>query len=281
MPIQMDAKPLKDYAITTPWTETPHMVAVCQSLASAAIHSNDITQVFNRAVTDVSAVLNIDMVKIFLFDKETATLNLKAQFERFTADGPKPYPAQLGEAIVALVAASGKAAIFENTLEDPNFARFYDSRTNGQYPYGFLAAFPMRGKLNHAGVLVCVNHQPRELTAIESAFIEAIIGQLTVALVYFNMSQSLESAERQLRDITGEHDRESPTQAQIAAFVSCEVRTRLTSILGYVQLLQQQFLGRINSRQADALDTIASESGNLLETLVNSIEGCADILPHN
>ena len=281
MPIQMDSQPLEDSPIPTTRVETTRMAAVCQSLASAALRPNDVMQVFDMAVEDVGEVLNLDMVRIFLFDKETATLNPKAQFARSTAECPVAYPAQLGEAIVEMVAASGKSAIFENTAEEPFFDGFHDSRTTGQYPCGFFAAFPMRGKLSPSGVLVCINRRPRELSAIESNFIEAIVGQLTVALDYFRLSESLGSVQRELRGRSSEQDRESPTQAQIAAFVSCEVRSRLTSILGYVQLLQEQFLGRINSKQADALGTIASESGSLLETLISSIERCPDIVPHN
>ena len=281
MPIQLDSKPFEDSPIAPTRAETIRMAAVCQSLASAALHSNDVMQVFDMAVADVGEVLNVDMVRIYIFDKATATLHPKAQFAQFSEASPVAYPAQLGEAIVEMVAASGKSAIFENTGEELFFDGFHDSRTTGQYPCGFFAAFPMRGKLSPSGVLVCINRRPRELSAIESNFIEAIAGQVTMALDYFNLSESLGSAQRELRGRISEQDRERPTQGQIAEFVSCEVRSRLTSILGYVQLLQEQFLGRINSKQADALDTIASESGSLLETLMSSIEGCPESMPHN
>ena len=281
MPIQLDSKLLEDSPIPNTRAETTRMAVVCQSLASAALHSNDVMQVFDKAVADVGEVLNVDMVRIYIFDKATATLHPEAQFARVSAASPVAYPAQLGEAIVEMVAASGKSAIFENTGEEAFFDGFHDSRTTGQYPCGFFAAFPMRGKLSHSGVLVCINRRPRELSAVESNFIEAIAGQLTMALDYFKLSESLGSAQRELRGRISEQDREHPTQVQIAEFVSCEVRSRLTSILGYVQLLQEQFLGRINSKQADALDTIASESGSLLETLMSSIEGCPESMTHN
>lgn len=281
MPIQMDSKPLDNSPTPTTRVKTTRMVAVCQSLARAALQTNDVMQVFDMAVADVGEVLNVDMVRIFLFDKEPATLNPKAQFARLRAGFPAVYPAQFGEEIVAMVAASGKSAIFENTGEQSFLDSFHDSGTTGRYPCGFFAAFPMRGKLSHSGVLVCINRRPRELSAIESNFIEAIVGQLTVALDYFRLSESLETTQPDRRGGSSDYDRKSPSQAQIAAFVSCEVRSRLTSILGYVQLLQEQFLGGINAKQADALDTIASESGSLLETLISSIEGCPDIVPHN
>ncbi|MGZ9239978.1 MAG: GAF domain-containing protein [Candidatus Binatia bacterium] len=281
MPIQMDSKPFDDSPIPTTAVATTRMATACQSIASAALHSNDVMTVFDKAVADVGAVLNLDMVRIFLFDRETASLNPKAQFARFTAGCPVAYPTRLGEAIVQMVAASGESAIFENAGEESFFAGFHESRTTGQYPCGFFAAFPMRGNLSHSGALVCINRRPRELSAIESNFLGAVVGQLTMALDYFRLSESLGSAERELPGRSSEHNRENPTHAQIAEFVSCEVRSRLTSILGYVQLLQEQFLGRINSKQADALDTIASESGSLLETLMSSIEGCPEIAPHN
>jgi signal transduction histidine kinase len=257
------------------------MVAACQSLARAALQTNDVMQVFDMAVADVGEVLNVDMVRIFLFDSEPAPLNPKAQFAR-TAGFAAAYPAQFGEEIVARVAASGKSAIFENIGEQSFLDCFHIGGITGQYACGFFAAFPMRGKLSRSGVvLVCINRQTRELSPIESNFIEAIVGQLTVALDYFRLSESLETAQPNRRSETGDYDGKSPSQAQIAAFVSCEVRSRLTSILGCVQLLQEQFLGGINAKQADALDTIASESDSLLETLISSIEGCPDIAPHD
>ena len=280
MPIQMDSKPLDDSPTPITTIKTTRMVAVCQSLARAALQTNDVMQVFDMAVADVGEVLNVDMVRIFLFDNEPATPNPKAQFAR-TAGFAAAYPAQFGDEIVARVTASGKSAIFENIGERSFLDCSHVGGTSGQYPCGFFAAFPMRGKLNRSGVLVCINRRPRELSAIESNFIAAIVGQLTVALDYFRLSESLETAQPDRRGGSNDYDRQIPSQAQIAAFVSCEVRSRLTSILGYVQLLQEQFLGRINSKQADALDTIASESGSLLETLISSIEGRPDIVPHN
>ena len=280
MPIQMDSKPLDDSPTPITRIKTTRMVAVCQSLARAALQTNDVMQVFDMAVADVGEVLNIDMVRILLFDDESATSNPTAQFAR-TAKFAAAYPAQFGEEIVARVAASGKSAIFENIGEQSFLDCFQIAGTTGQYACGFFAAFPMRGKLSRSGVLVCINHRPRALSAIESNFIEAIVGQLTVALDYFRLSESLETVQPDRRGGSNDYDRQIPSQAQIAAFVSCEVRSRLTSILGYVQLLQEQFLGGINAKQADALDTIASESGSLLETLISSIEGRPDIVPHN
>ena len=280
MSIQIGSKPLDDNPTPITRIKTTRMVAVCQSLARAALQSNDVMEVFDLAVADVGEVLNVDMVRIFLFDNEPAPLNPKAQFAR-TAGFAAAYPAQFGLEIVARVAASGKSAIFENIGERSFLDCFHIGGTTGQYPCGFFAAFPMRGKLSRSGVLVCINRRPRELSAIESNFIEAIVGQVTVALDYFRLSESLETAQPNRRSGSSEYDRKSPSQAQIAAFVSCEVRSRLTSILGYVQLLQQQFLGGINAKQADALDTIAAESGSLLETLISSIEGCPDIVPHS
>ena len=280
MPIQVDSKPLDDSPTPITTIKTTRMVAVCQSLARAALQTNDVMQVFDMAVADVGEVLNVDIVRIFLFDNEPATPNPKAQFAR-TAGVAAAYPAQFGDEIVARVAASGKSAIFENIGERSFLDCSHVGGTTGQYPCGFFAAFPMCGKLNRSGVLVCINRRPRELSAIESNFIAAIVGQLTVALDYFRLSESLDTAQPDRRGASNDHDRQIPSQAQIAEFVSCEVRSRLTSILGYVQLLQEQFLGRINSKQADALDTIASESGSLLETLMSSIEGCPEIVPHN
>ncbi len=280
MPIQMDSKPLDDSPTPITTSKTTRMVAVCQSLARAALQTNDVMQVFAMAVADVGEVLNLDIVRIFLFDNEPATPNPKAQFAR-TAGVAAAYPAQFGDEIVARVTASGKSAIFENIGERSFLDCSHVSGTTGQYPCGFFAVFPMRGKLNRSGVLVCINRRPRELSAIESNFIAAIVGQLTVALDYFQLSESLEIAQPDRRGASNDYDRQIPSQAQIAEFVSCEVRSRLTSILGYVQLLQEQFLGRINSKQADALDTIASESGSLLETLMSSIEGCPEIVPNH
>ncbi len=70
MPIQMDSKSLDDSPIPITRIKTTRMAAVCQSLARAALQTNDVMQVFDMAVADVGEVLNVDMVRIYILRQQ-------------------------------------------------------------------------------------------------------------------------------------------------------------------------------------------------------------------
>ncbi|MBF0393714.1 MAG: PAS-domain containing protein, partial [Alphaproteobacteria bacterium] len=84
---------------------------------------------------------------------------------------------------------------------------------------------------------------------------------------------NVERALRERNDALREADR---LKSEFIANVSCEVRTPLTTIIGFSEVLAAEYFGRLNRRQADYARGI-TEAGQSLHTLIGDILDLATI----
>jgi K+-sensing histidine kinase KdpD len=117
------------------------------------------------------------------------------------------------------------------------------------------------------GTLVCIGAAPRKLDSNEMDFLEAITGQIALALENTELRDLLGKKNLELQVIAADLARKSVAQSQIISFVSREIRTYLNVVIGSVELLQHQESNEANEDRKDTLKTIASESWQLLERL--------------
>lgn len=214
----MDTKLLRKRPVADTRMDIGSMIGACRSLAAAASHAQSITQVLNLAALVANEALHVDKVRILLTDKQSAALRLEACFENCLATTPAPPTGQAVESILEMVAESGRAAIFENTAADPYYKQFTQGRTVNRDRHLFFAAFPIRGKLDVLGVLVCTDTRPRKLGAIDGDFIGAITDQLAVALDNFHLRELLEKSQREILQQASEIERQGQALAEISAF---------------------------------------------------------------
>lgn len=86
-------------------------------------------------------------------------------------------------------------------------------------------------------------------------------------------SVRIEQALRQSNDALEAADR---LKSEFIANITYQLRTPLTAIMGFTEILQNQYFGPLNDRQKDYCDSIL-EAGNRLITLINDILELASI----
>ena len=118
---------------------------------------------------------------------------------------------------------------------------------------------------NVLGVITCYSRKPRAFSAEEIEFVTGIKDQAAIAL--YN-SQLYERAKLH----TMELQKANNLKDEFLGIISHELRTPLNVIVGYLRMIQERMLGDINPEQANALETIARHSCDLL----NMIESIMD-----
>lgn len=169
----------------------------------------------------------------------------------------------------------GQAALDRRTvvLEDAPLVTLHTGLGRG--PIRFTVIQPMNYQDRILGAIVLGHTQRPDASAI--AFLEQISQQLGIALLnldqYGNLQRlSLELQERQdeIEIKNRDLERADKLKTEFLANMSHELRTPLNAVIGFSQLLDQQFYGGLNDKQLEYVGEIQSAGEHLLE-LINDI----------
>ncbi len=169
----------------------------------------------------------------------------------------------------------GQAALDRRTivLEDAPLITLHTGL--GRSPIRFTVIQPMNYQDRILGAIVLGHTQRPDASAI--VFLEQISQQLGIALLnldqYANLQRlSLELQERQdeIEIKNRDLERADKLKTEFLANMSHELRTPLNAVIGFSQLLDQQYYGGLNDKQVEYVSEIQSAGEHLLE-LINDI----------
>jgi signal transduction histidine kinase len=143
-------------------------------------------------------------------------------------------------------------------LDDPNI-RFY-------------AGAPLvTGNGNALGTLCVIDRRPRSLTPEQQQALRALSTQVMALLELRRTVQMLEEKQRQLEETTRQRD-------SFMATVSHEIRTPLTTVIGNIELLQDDLPEEMRSKVLATIAREAADVDHLLEDLLIAAKAEADSL---
>ena len=117
---------------------------------------------------------------------------------------------------------------------------------------------------------------PRLWRAGEIGLVEAVAGEVAVAVSNARLYRSVEDASRELAAKIAELERVNRAKAQFLANMSHELRTPLNSVIGFSDLMLLGGQGPLTAEQRDALETIGRNGRHLLD-LVNDVLDLAKV----
>ena len=250
-------------------TEDRSMISTLGSLTATTLRSANLKLILDAAVADIAETLKLDGVKIFTYEGMTRQFNLKTSFDRNPRRTPPPESLKTCEAIVARVGETGQPLIFEDALKDARYEQLNGPEVSRKNQSRFFAAFPIKNQSTTVGALLCTSLPPRKLDSNEIDFLEAITGNIALALEHTELRDLLGKKDLELQLSAAELTRKSAAQSQTLSFVSREIRTYLNVVIGSVELLQHLEIetDEGNADRKDTLKIIAAESWQLLEKL--------------
>ena len=103
-----------------------------------------------------------------------------------------------------------------------------------------------------------------------SLIISKLIKDIEISKIMKLQVQALEDGYKEQRELNAKLEKAEKVKTKFLSHVSHELRTPLNSILGYSDLLSNEFVGKLNEKQKDYLNDIKVSGLNLLE-MINEI----------
>lgn len=226
-------------------------------LASSA--TLDFQTMIEVMLEKIDLLLHYPITSIRLFNHETGTFEPTA-CRNLDEKEWKNQNVQIGEGIAKLAIESQAPVVIENFQTDGRVRNpeFYSKQ-------GLVAGLkiPLIAKEEILGILSVYSKNAAGFSADELDFLASLGSQAAIALYGFLPGTNYHKPADPARGVGG-----SPEVIQV---ISYEIRTRLTSLMGYMGMMRDRILGEINPRQKRALDKVMTHSYELL-TLTERLE---------
>ena len=152
------------------------------SIAAAASQSLDLDVILNQALGKISANFDFDSSHVFLFNTETAHLELRATYPQTEASLVDEMLWRGKDSFLYGVAASGEVVITEDMQVDRHCRELRRLGDDESTLPRFLALFPVKTKLKHWGIAVFARRDSKRLSEDETRLLKSMTQQIGVAV---------------------------------------------------------------------------------------------------
>jgi PAS domain S-box-containing protein len=172
-------------------------ISALNALTAATTQSLDPDSVVQEAVRAIADLLHFDGVRIYLFDKTSHALHLKAS-EIETDLCPRVSVAQTGKGLIGRVAQSGEIVILEDIQTDPRYEEFSQTRSAKKSGVKFFTVFPIQSKFKSWGALSCIGRESRRLRVDEIDLLITLCNQVATAIENATLFQQTAEKAKEL-----------------------------------------------------------------------------------
>ncbi len=246
--------------------------------ATRAVMSDlDLQSILERIVAEASQMTGTPHVTVMLVDRAAKVLRVAALIGDPV---PTDFAIPLGQDLSGLVAETGQPFFSADSPNDPRNLLAARDRERGFVTY---LGLPIRVRDEVLGVLTFDTTTPRRYTPDEVAYLESFAAQAAIAMekarLYQEIRRHAATLEQRVRDRTREFE-EARAQAEgasrhksdLLANMSHELRTPLNSIIGFSQLLRDQYAGPLSEKQVRYLGHIHSAGMHLFELISDILD---------
>ncbi len=184
----------------------------------------DTAELVSRVVRETKRVLDAEGCSVLLLDPATDEL-----FFPYVSPEQEAVAATLrglrmprSQGIAGAVLESGEPRLVEDTAQEPSFYPGIDASIGGHTRSVMCA--PLRTRQGVIGVIELINKRSGKFSRTDLAFLEAIAGNVAVALENARLLEAAREAERQLRDRVATLERERPRTSRFAELVASSPR---------------------------------------------------------
>ena len=251
------------------------LLKVAASLSQSLEPGEILNQAFNAIFE--SDFLNLkEAARAFLFDKEKQELVLTAH--RGLSEDAIQYEARVnvGECLCGKVALTGEILFSPNSEKNPQHTHCI--------PHTGIHAdivVPLISREETVGILLLHKEADTAFSAEERDIFVSIGSQLGMAVknaLLFKEIQNYnialeEKVKQRTKKISAMNEelvQVSQAKSAFLANMSHELRTPLNAVIGFSEVLRDQYFGELNEKQADYVNDIL-ESGKHLLSLINDI----------
>jgi PAS domain S-box-containing protein len=170
---------------------------------------------------------------------------------------------QPGQGIAGWVAQTGQPVVVPDTTQDPHYIEA-NPETRSEMAAPLLADHQVIGVINVEST------RPNAFSAADLQLLSALAGQLAIILDNTQAHRDLTERAQQLQDAYAELAEAEQLRDQLIQNLSHELRTPMTFVKGYVELMQEEAFGPLPPKLREPL-TIVSQKTYTVERLVERI----------
>jgi PAS domain S-box-containing protein len=197
------------FGIVTDITERKQMEeALAQRATQLALLNNiggriasvlELDSVLDRAARLVQESFGHHHVALFTIDRERGELLLRASAGDFAIHLPPDHRTELGQGLVGWVGRHGEKLLVNDVSADPRYVSFYPD----EMPTQSELSVPIRVGEEVVGVLDIQSPRLNAFDANDVMVMEALAGQIAVAIQNARLYEAEHAAREQLRDLAG------------------------------------------------------------------------------
>ena len=199
----------------------------------------------------------------FLFADETGALQLHPSYVGMSPKLGRVIRIQPGQGLAGWVAQTGQPVVVPDTTQDPHYIEA------SQETRSEMAA-PLLADHRVIGVINVESTRPNAFSATDLQLLSALAGQLAIILDNTQAHRDLTERAQQLQDTYAELAEAEQLRDQLIQNLSHELRTPMTFVKGYVELMQEEAFGPLPPKLREPL-TIVSQKTYTVERLVERI----------
>jgi signal transduction histidine kinase len=249
------------------------LVAV-REILHALLHADRPQEVFQFALDRISPLVGATFSSIYLLDGVGEVMQLAAAH-----NWPPRFRQWMGETRVRLgFGPSGEAAAERRVIEvpdvfaDPDLEDWQEVAT--ELGFRSLVALPMQTATRAVGTVTFYFAATSSPTAETRAVLRLVADEMAVAAERAAMAEELRRKSVALAEAEEEAERQAEAvlvaqraRDEFLANVTHELRAPLTSVLGYLAIMQEELAGPLSDGQREDLTQVRRASEHLLELI--------------
>lgn len=236
-------------------------VTTLNLIANQLATSLDLDEILNSIVNRLKPMFNATSCTVHLLDEENQVLRLAANSTPSPAHvGPT---IRLGEGIVGRVAAEGSLMYIACAQAMPPDAAPHPEIES-------ILTVPLSSRDRVLGTLSLWSALPQAFSEDDQRLLTTVAAQIATAVENAQLYKDLSLRAAHLKQAYDDLRELDRLKTEFVQNVSHELRSPLTFIKGYVELIRNDTLGAVSDKVHEALDIIAGKT-NVLVRMVNDI----------
>jgi len=237
-------------------------MATIYAISQQIMSSLELPVVLESIVEVLKHVMDCRAACIFLLNEETGMLEIKAS-SGITSHWRTQAKLRVGEGISGKAVAIGRPIYVPDTLLEPDFI-FFDRSVRS------ILVVPLKVKGKVIGTLSVDHTIPDAFTPDDERFLSIVAAQAAIAIENAALYESLKERAVALEKAYDEISELSRFKSELLQNISHELRSPLTFVKGYVELMREGHMGSLTPEQAEALEVV-SEKADLMARLVEDM----------
>ncbi len=234
------------------------------SVTQAITRSLFLEHVLQEIVTAVHKALNARGCCVAMLDTQSQELVIRAA-AGITVHWQKHARLKLGQGIAGHVAQEGQACYVPDTQEESDFI-YFDQTVRS------LIVVPLISSQGETmGTLSVDSNHPHAFSKKDERLLKAVASQVAIAIENARLYEDLAQRNKTLNRAYQELQKLTEMKDQLVQNISHELRTPMTYIRGYIELLAEGNLGSLQPEQKQTLDLLIQKIDEVTRVIEEAV----------